>query len=218
VSIDNAPDNIIGGTTAGARNVISGNGPGVVIGTTIGGSGATGNIVQGNYIGTDVTGTTGLGNGSNGVKIYNASNNIVGGTDAGEANVIAFNGFAGVIVLHDNIVGVSSTGNRILSNAIFSNGALGIDLLPPTFAAGVMLNDAGDGDSGANNLQNYPFLSAVTPNGGDLEITGNLSSTANTAFRLEFFANALCDSSGYGEGQTSSFHRLTTDGAARPLQ
>ena len=32
-------------------------------------------------------------------------------------------------------------------------------------------------------------------------IEGTLSSTANTTFRLEFFANTICDPSGFGEGE-----------------
>ena len=46
----------VGGTTAAARNVISGNGTGVTL------SGSN-NLVQGNYIGTDVNGLSNLGNG-----------------------------------------------------------------------------------------------------------------------------------------------------------
>src|SRR5262249_21244929 len=49
--LDGASNNQIGGTTSGARNVISGNGGrGVAIGFP-----GTQNKVQGNYIGTDVT-------------------------------------------------------------------------------------------------------------------------------------------------------------------
>ena len=47
-------DNLIGGTIAGARNVIGGN-------TCISISASTGNRIQGNFIGTDVTGTSALG-------------------------------------------------------------------------------------------------------------------------------------------------------------
>ena len=54
-----ATDNVIGGTVAGARNVISGNdGDGI----EINGAGTNGNSVLGNFVGTDVTGTLGLGN------------------------------------------------------------------------------------------------------------------------------------------------------------
>ena len=59
-----APGNTIGGTTAAARNIISGNnGDGV----RFQGLDANGNVLQGNYIGTDVTGTADLGNNSKGV-------------------------------------------------------------------------------------------------------------------------------------------------------
>ena len=51
------PNNTIGGTTFGARNIISGNGT-VGVGT----SGAGGNLIEGNYIGTDATGTFSVAN------------------------------------------------------------------------------------------------------------------------------------------------------------
>src|SRR5262249_12982761 len=47
-----ASHNTVGGTTTGARNVISGNANGVAIQD----AGTKANLVQGNYIGTDVTG------------------------------------------------------------------------------------------------------------------------------------------------------------------
>ena len=110
----------------------------------------------------------------------------IGGTGAGEANTIAYNASIGVLVL-------GGTGHAIVGNSIFSNGALGIDVGP----FGVTANDAGDGDTGANNLQNFPVLTAVT--GG---VQGTLNSTPNTPFRVHYFSNAVCDASGNGEGQT----------------
>ena len=58
-----ASNNIVGGTTAGARNVISGNAlDGVIIeGVAFGTITTTGNVVQGNFIGTDATGSTDSG-------------------------------------------------------------------------------------------------------------------------------------------------------------
>ena len=197
--IQNAPSNIIGGTVAGARNVISGNGAGGIVIDT---NGATGNVVQGNYIGTQVNGASPLGNSVYGVRIRNsASNNTIGGTAAGAANTIAFNGGDGVGV-H------SGSGNSTLSNAIFSNGGLGIELgnnwLTP--------NDPGDIDTGANNLQNFPVLTAATT--GSTQIDGTLNSTASTLFQLEFFSNVACDASGNGEGESFlGFSDETTDGS-----
>ena len=64
---DGASANTIGGTTAGARNVLSGNG---ASGVRIAVAGTTNNVVQGNYIGTDVTGLKPLGNAFHGVLIH----------------------------------------------------------------------------------------------------------------------------------------------------
>ena len=194
-----AQDNTIGGTTAAARNVISGNdenGLGI-------NSGASGNVVQGNFIGTDVNGTAALGNSSAGVYVFGASNNAIGGILSGEPDTIAFNGAGGVVVN-------GGTGNGILSNSIFANIGLGIDLGDD----GVTLNDTGDGDSGSNNLQNFPVLTSLTIASGNTTIDGSLNSAANTTFRVEFFASETADPSGNGEGQTFLGSKdVTTDGS-----
>jgi titin len=196
-------DNTIGGTTAGARNVISGNsGQGV----RIDGGGTTGNQVLGNFIGTKVNGTAALGNSDGGVLIASsASNNTIGGTMSGEGNTIAFNGGAGVFA--DSTAG---TGNAIRRNSIHDNGSLGIDLGP----VGVTANDANDPDTGPNNRQNFPVLTSATSGGGNTTIMGTLNSTPNTSFRLEFFANSAADPSCFGEGQTFiGSTNVTTDGS-----
>ena len=65
-----ASANTIGGTAAGAGNVISGNpDSGIAIGYNTG----SGNVVQGNYIGTNAAGTAGIANGI-GIQIIDASN------------------------------------------------------------------------------------------------------------------------------------------------
>ena len=87
------------------------------------------------------------------VGINGAHNNTIGGTAAGEGNVIAFNqiyGFAGEAS--------AGNGNAIRGNSIHDNGALGIDLLG---AVGPTANDPGDADTGANNLQNFPIVRSV---------------------------------------------------------
>ena len=180
-----ASSNTIGGTTSAARNVISGNRNGIQI------SGGSGTQIRGNFIGTNAAGTAGVGNSANGVVIGGSSGNIVGAVGSASANTIAFNGAAGVAVL-------SGTGNSIQSNSIFLNGGLGIDL----GAAGVTPNDTGDGDTGANNLQNFPDVNSANAAGTSTTIQGTLNSTASTAFRVEFFSNQAPNSSGFGEGQT----------------
>ena len=196
--------NTIGGTAAGAGNVISGSG---IDGITL--SSVSNTVIQGNLIGTDVNGTGSLGNQGYGVTFNSADNNLLGGTVAGAGNVIAFNGS---ISRNSGGVGVVvGTGDSILGNSIFSNSGanppsngdpgLGINLFGGTETSGVTANDAGDGDTGPNNLQNYPVLTTVSSGGGMTNITGTLNSAANTNYRVEFFANNTIDPSGHGEGQ-----------------
>jgi CSLREA domain-containing protein len=177
--------NTIGGTAEEARNIISGNGTGMVIE----GSGAVNNVVQGNYIGTDAAGNADLGNDQHGIIVHtNASDNTIGGMGSGEGNTIAFNGGDGVFV-------ETGTGNAILSNSIHSNAGLGIDL----GSNDVDTNDDGDGDVGANGLQNFPVVTSVIA--GSTTIEGTLNSTADTEFYLEFFTSATCDVLDHGEGE-----------------
>ena len=113
--------------------------------------GSSGNVVRGNFIGTDVTGPVGVGNTRWGVLLSTgAPGNTIGGTSTGDGNTIAHNSGDGVLVS-------SGTDTAILGNSIFFNTGLGIDLSP----GGVSANDAGDVDSGANNLQNFPILTLI---------------------------------------------------------
>ncbi len=200
--------NTIGGTTAAARNVLSGN---TYNGLYVYGS--ANNTIQGNYIGTDVTGTLAVANGWNGVAVRgyanDAINNLIGGTAAGAGNVIAFNTYSGVAI---DIAG--NTGNAILGNSIYSNGNLGIDLTNGVINSGdgITANDAGDSDVGGNNYQNYPSLTSVTSTGTTVRVIGSLSTAASTTYRVEFFASASADASGYGEGKRYlGYATVTTD-------
>jgi hypothetical protein len=140
-------------------------------GVQIDGSGATGNKIEGNFIGTNASGTQDLGNTGDGVLISaGASNNTIGRTASGAGNAISGNGDEGVSI-------VEGTGNRVLSNFIFSNTGLGIDLFPD----GITANDTDDPDTGANNLQNFPVItSAIRSNTtGFTTISGTLNSNPN---------------------------------------
>jgi uncharacterized repeat protein (TIGR01451 family) len=179
----NAPNNTIGGVAPAAGNLLSGNGLSGV------GIFSTDNTLLRNAIGTDITQTSPLGNALQGVFIQ-GSNNHVGSFATGVGNIIAFNGVAGV---HVN----SGTGNEIVSNAIYSNGALGIDLAPP----GVNPNDAGDTDTGANNRINTPVLSSARTVGADTLVQVGLNPNPSGPFQVHFYASPVCDASGSGEGQ-----------------
>lgn len=189
VEVFAAPGVTIGGTAPGAGNVISGNGGnGIFIHDTA----ATGAVIQGNLVGTDDGGAATLGN-SVGISVADAPGATIGGPTAGARNVVAGNSDTGIL-----ITGAGATGALIRGNAIFANGGLGIDLDP----AGVTPNDVGDGDSGANNRQNFPVLTSATLDGAGTRVSGTLNSAASTAFTVDFYANPSCDASGNGEGQT----------------
>jgi Calx-beta domain len=180
----NIKDTRIGGTTAAERNIISGNGTGIEL--------ASNNaIIKGNFIGTDVSGTSALPN-TTGI-LSGSSGSIVGGTEAGAGNVIAFNGGAGIAVVGTPPSIPSKVSIR--GNSIYSNNSLGIDL----GSDGVTLNDPGDADAGPNTLQNFPIVSSVTT-GATTTIQGSLNSTPNNQFNLDFYSSAACDPSGHGQG------------------
>ncbi len=113
-------NNTIGGTVAADRNVLSGNGRGVVVS----GSGTTGNIVEGNYIGTDAGGNFAIGNSTDGILVVNgADGNTVGGIVPGAGNVSSGNGQAGVDVtaagsnvIEGNYFGTNAAGNASIGN------------------------------------------------------------------------------------------------------
>jgi hypothetical protein len=198
------PSNLVGGSTATARNVISGNGErGIIIGTN--NTSVHDNVIQNNFIGTQIDGAQLLGNATQGIYLIASTNTTIGGATTALANVIAGNGGAGVGV--DSTFG-PVTGVSVRSNSIFSNSGLGIDL----GVNGVTLNDTGDADTGGNNLQNYPLINTVTVSPGSANIVGSLNSAASTTFRLEFFSNSKRDSSGFGEGRTMlGATNVTTD-------
>ncbi len=190
---DFSTTNTVGGTTPEARNVISANRAGGI--DVFGG---TSSLFQGNLIGTDVTGTLPLGNVGFGVKLF-ADDNTVGGTAAGAGNVIAFttpDAFgqaAGITTV------LSSSNNRFLSNSIFGNAGLGIDLENDRQ---VEPNDPNDADTGGNGLQNYPVITGAETGGGVTIVRGTFNSVPNRSYQLQFFGNDAPDSTGFGEGKT----------------
>ena len=129
---DGSTDNTIGGTSAAARNVISGN-----AGVLISDATTSGNVVLGNYIGVNESGTAAIANTGDGVEIANgATGNTIGGTAAGAGNVISGNTADGV-----EITGSGTTGNVVAGNFIGTNAA----------GAVAIANDAGvEIDSGAS--------------------------------------------------------------------
>ncbi len=155
-------NNVIGGTTASARNVISGNQEaGVQVRLFCCGQASMGGtIIQGNYIGVTASGNAALGNQQEGVVIstssgdVNLSGNLVGGTAPGAGNVISGNRFDGIVLGSFTTTQTTVQGNRI------GTDATGMFAIP----------NGGDGvwiDSARSNL-----IGGSAPGAGNL-ISGN---------------------------------------------
>lgn len=192
IQLIHASANAIGGTGVGEGNLISGNaGSGISIDGDPSGtpSSSTGgfNRIQGNLIGTSRDGTLPLGNRQFGV-LATASANSIGGTVAGAANVIAYNGADGVAIVGQNI--------PILANQIFGNAGVGINL------AGNL----------ANHQQADPTILSVNQTGNSAVVTASLVGAPLTTYTVEFFANLA------GESQARIFVGTsfqTTDATGR---
>ncbi|MCY2924658.1 MAG: Ig-like domain repeat protein, partial [Planctomycetota bacterium] len=157
---------------------------------------ADANVLQGNFIGTAADGLGALGNNADGLWIE-GSGNLVGGAQAGQGNVIAFNTGNGVTV-------ADGTGNAVRGNSIFANATgdparpgIGIDLGND----GVTANDS-QGHVGPNQFQNFPVLMDASRTGNTFTIDGALTGAPSTAYTVEFFSSVAADPSGYGQGQT----------------
>jgi len=140
-------NNLIGGGSLGASNIISGNG---LQGVLFQGSATSGNSVWGNYIGVSAAGSAAIPNGTAGIEIYNGpQNNFIGGAAPGEGNVISGNGTEGIVLdfgsasnlVRGNFIGLNSAGTTAVPN-----GSSGIQLY-----SGVTGNSIG-GLAGARNF------------------------------------------------------------------
>lgn len=177
----------IGGAALSDRNVISANGD---VGIQLNSAGA-GWQIDNNLVGTDPTGTLDRGNGGPGILIGSAAAGVVIGGLA--TNLVAFNevGIAAAVT--------AGSGNDFRRNTIHSNGGLGIDL----GENGITANDFNDADSGPNNLQNFPVLSAAARTQSGVSVEGSLdvSGLQSRTVEIAIHASASCDSSGNGEGE-----------------
>jgi parallel beta-helix repeat protein len=177
-------------------NYIAGTSPVVVLDGSSAGINTNGISVSATAANTKVQGLLIRNFSKNGI-ITNASSGIF------QDNQIEANLLSGIA-----ISSTTAQSNSILGSVFTNNGGLAIDL----GAIGVTSNDANDLDSGANALQNFPVLTAATTTGTGISISGNLSSSANTSYRIEYFKVAAPDATGYGEAtQFLGFVNVTTN-------
>ena len=131
-------------------NGFSGSGIALVTGFNI--------VVTGSFIGTNAAGTAADANGT-GISISAASsNNTIGGSGAGQGNIIAFNTNDGVLITDP-----TTDDNAVRGNSIYANGGKGIDL-----------------NSTGNFQQTFPTLGAAQ--GSSTEITGTFMGVANETY------------------------------------
>lgn len=126
--ISGAKHNIIGGSSVTERNIVSGNRH---IGIRI--VNADSNVVSGNFVGVDRNGTAAVGN-YDGISIEGtAKANDIGGTTAGERNIVSGNFAYGI-----PIIGVYAMYNKIYGNYIGTD-VNGTTAIPNTY--GVLFDD-----------------------------------------------------------------------------
>ncbi len=151
-------------------------------GNTIGSFGASGSCASGNRIGFNVSDGIEVGSSANIIRdndigyvndasAGNGAGGILLGTGASDnqvtGNLLAHNGNDGV-----RVGAAAGVRNRIEQNSFAANGDIGIDLGDN----GITGNDAGDGDSGPNNLQNFPVLLSITSAPGVLNVSYTIDS------------------------------------------
>jgi hypothetical protein len=128
-----ATNNTLGGTSAAARNIISGNnGDGIEVSFS-----AAANFIQGNYVGTDPTGASAIANDGEGIYMHDgACGNFIGGMAPGAGNVISANTYRGIYaygtntsynLIEGNFIGTAANGTSPLGNhwdgIVFFDGA-----------------------------------------------------------------------------------------------
>jgi hypothetical protein len=188
VEIDSSSGNTIGGTSAGAADIMSGNGgDGVVIGL------GDDNVISGDMIGTDATGEVALGNARIGVEINFSSGNTIGGTSAGAADIISGNSYLGVEINagDDNVV----SGDKIGTDA---TGAIAV----PNTESGVDVSGSGNTIGGLG----VGAANVISGNVGDgVDITGNFDSSGDNLVAGNFIGTdstgtkALGNKLGWGD-------------------
>src|SRR5579884_876369 len=211
-------NNTIGGTAAGAGNIISGNtNNGLLID-----SGASGVQVQGDYIGTDVTGANAL---ANNIGVYvQGSNNTIGGVVSGARNVISGNSTAGVyldtpasgVAVQGNYIGTDGSGAKAVANTfgvevagsnnvlggttsaalnVISGNSDGIYILSGSSGLAVQGNYIGTDSTGtvavANNIGLYVLGSGNTIGGATTSAANLISGNNDGVFLLSGSGNQV---------------------------
>ena len=164
IVVSGGVSNIIGGTVAGAGNVISGNYQSGIYMINSGTGGANGNVIQGNYVGPNASGTGALPNGSVGITILSSASNTIGGTNAGAGNLISGNLSSGIIISG------TSASNNLVQGCLIGTAASGRASLPNS-TNGVEILNASFNQIGGTNALARNVISGNHLGGVDIEDT-----------------------------------------------
>jgi parallel beta-helix repeat protein len=184
IRVDDSSNNTIG--AAGAGNVVANN---LLDGIFIKGADSRGNVIRGNIVGLDPTGEFVAANNSNGIDIEEGSDNTVGGSAAGERNVVSGNGGDGIVVAHSGSGPTTAVGNVIEGNLVGLDAAGEIrvsNLLNGIILDGAARNTVGGTTPGAGNAigKNFGRGIEIQDNGfvgsDDNLIAGNFVGTDAT--------------------------------------
>jgi len=184
----NGSGNTVGGTTAAARNIVSGNNRGVQFD-------GSGHILQANFIGTDLTGTIALPNENEGVNLNSATDVAVGGLTSipgsPPGNLISGNTGIGLDLFADsnnnliegNIIGADVTGAVSLGNSL----------------AGISISGSGNTVGGTDtNARNIIAFNGTDPNSGGSQGTGVTIGTSGTFVNNAVLGNSIFSNASLG--------------------
>jgi hypothetical protein len=174
-------------------NVISANGTGVMFQyPEVQSQPAQNDVMQGNLIGTDKTGKLALGNKTDGIMIASGNGIEIGGSGAGQGNLIAYNGQDGINVQQGEQ-------DQFTQNAIFGNKSTGIYLVWQ-----------------GNQNATPPVLTFTPGSGNSGTLSGKLSWGANSTYVVEIYSNQTDPTTGKEQGATFVQDvSVTTDGTGK---
>jgi hypothetical protein len=201
---NNASNNTIGGNSASARNVISGN---RTAGVRIG-NGSNANQVQGNFIGSNAAGDAAILNTFDQVRISDSNNTQIGGTTSSPGKA------PGNVVMGVFVIGGSGT--LIQGNLIGTNAAGTAGLSNPTFGVNIWGDTVlGGSTPGTGNVISNFRTAVLTANSGGGFILGNFIGTDITGTKAIPNVTGISISSNVKDvkiGGTAAFERNVISG------
>src|SRR5262249_2839023 len=223
IHISNSSNSTIGGTTPGARNLVSGNRiDGIHIVGSIG-SPATGKLVEGNFVGLDDRGTdpvgnrtsgsfagTPEGNGVAGIEVSGGNANTIGGATLGARNFVGLNldgieldNGAQNNIVQGNYSGVGPDGITDVGNLQHGIVLRSDDNLAPPLGPGQANEPAVSGNIiGLNPNTNFTGLFNLVEFNGSAGIAVFGNPLPNNATPIQNSGNSILGNSIFDNGQS----------------